>query len=368
MKESRSTIKRRFFHQRSKKAGLPPGTLMHAGERKTGEVRITLFDYSADGWEEKVVDSVDQVLRLEKKAGVRWVNVDGLHEVDVLEKLGNHYHIHPLVLEDVVHAAQRPKLEEYDGLIFIVLKMLSYDRSSGVVNAEQVSVILGENYLLSFQESPGDVFDPIRNRIRTHKGNTRGQGADYLAYSLIDAVVDHYFVILEALGDRLEELENELLENPSQATLHEIYNLKRELILVRKSTWPLREVINQMMRGEEKIIRKSTQIYLRDLYDHSVSIIDSVDNQREMLAAMLDMYLSSVSNRMNEVMKVLTVIATIFIPLTFIVGIYGMNFNAQASPWNMPELQWYWGYPAVMLFMAAVAVLLIVFFRRKRWI
>lgn len=368
MKHSRSGIRKRFFHQRSKKAGLPPGTLVHEGERKTGDVRISLFEYSSDTLQEHTSESIDEVLKLDRRGGTRWINIDGLHRIDALERLGHHYHIHPLVLEDIVHTAQRPKLEEYNGQIFIVLRMLSFDPASAEVQSEQVSLIFGEDFLLSFQEAPGDVFDPIRLRIRTQKGHMRSQGPDFLAYSLIDAVVDQYFVILEALGDRLEDVENDLLQTPSQDTLHEIYRLKREVMLVRKATWPLREVIGQLMRADEKLIRKSTQLYLRDLYDHIIAVLDSLENQRELLASMLEMYLSSVSNRMNEVMKVLTVIATIFIPLTFIAGLYGMNFSSSASPWNMPELQWYWGYPAVLFLMGLVALALMMFFKKKGWL
>jgi magnesium transporter len=246
--------------------------------------------------------------------------------------------------------------------------MLQWDERRQELTAEQVSLVLGKRFVLSFQERPGDVFDAVRERLRTGKGRIRAAGADYLAYSLIDAVVDGYFGVLEGIGDRLEALEQVLISRPTPQTLREIHTLKREGLFLRKSVWPLREVISGLQRGGSELIASETAVYLRDVYDHTIQVIDTMETIRDMLAGMVDTYLSSVSNRMNEVMKVLTIIATIFIPLTFIAGVYGMNFQPDAGPLNMPELRWAWGYPAVLVVMAVVAALMVLYFRRKRWI
>jgi magnesium transporter len=293
---------------------------------------------------------------------VTWINVDGLHQVDVLEKLGNCYGLHSLVLEDILTTDQRPKMEDYGNYLYVVLQMI-HDRGKGNrLEAEQVSLILGPNFLFSFQESPGDVFDPIRERLRSGKGRVRRMGADYLAYALLDAVVDYYFVILEKLGERIEVLEEILVTHPQTETLQEIHRLKREMIFLRKAVWPLREVISGLERGESSLVQKATQIYLRDVYDHVIQVMDSVETFRDMLSGMLDIYLSSISNRMNGIMKVLTVIATVFMPLTFLAGVYGMNFK------YMPELEWRWGYPAVWCVMILVGMLMLLTFKKKRWL
>jgi len=281
--------------------------------------------------------------------------------VDIIEKIGNHFNIHPLILEDIVNTGQRPKMEDFIDYIFIVLKMLYYDEKENETKAEQVSLILGSNFVISFQESEGDVFDTIRKRIRSDRGRIRRMGADYLAYALIDAIVDNYFIILEKLGEKIEDIEDELVTNPAPATLQAIHDLKREMIFLRKSVWPLREVVSRLERWESPLINKSLDIYLRDVYDHTIQVIDSIETFRDMLSGLFDIYLSSVSNRMNEIMKVLTIIATIAIPLTVITGIYGMNFQ------SMPELQWWWSYPIVLLVMLTLGILMIIYFRRKKW-
>ncbi len=358
----------RLAGRRSRKAGLPPGTLVFTGVQRLGEPKISVFDYQRGWCEERLVKKVSELLTPKKKSTIRWINIDGLQNTHLLEEIGKAYGIHSLVLEDILQTGQRPKLEDYEEYLFIVLKMLRYEPMRRIVTTEQVSLIVGPDYVISFQEGlEGDVFEPIRQRLRTRKGIVRNQGADYLAYSLVDAIVDQYFVILEEIGERIEDVEVELLANPTKATLNEIYHLKRELLLLRKSIWPLREVVGQLQRGESHLIRRNTRIYLRDLYDHAIAVLDTLENEREIIAGMLDIYLSSVSNRLNEVMKVLTIIATIFIPLTFIVGIYGMNFDPSASPWNMPELRWYWGYPAIMGTMAVLGLLMLYVFKRKKW-
>jgi len=293
---------------------------------------------------------------------VTWINVDGIHQVEILERLGEYFGLHPLVVEDILNTDQRPKVEDFGDYIFIVLKMFYYDDSADEIVTEQISLTLGPTLVISFQEREGDVFNPIRERIRSEKGRIRKMGADYLAYVLVDSIVDSYFIILEKLGEKIEDLEEELVTDPRPETLQTIHNLKREMIFLRKSVWPLREVVSGLERGESPLIQESTGIYLRDVYDHTIQVIDTVETIRDMLSGMLDIYLSSVSNRMNEVMKVLTIIATIFIPLTLIAGIYGMNFR------YMPELEWPWAYPMLWLIMLAIGVLMLIYFRRKRWL
>ena len=291
-----------------------------------------------------------------------WINIDGVHQPENIEKIGKQFKIHPLVLEDVVNTGQRPKMEDFDDYLFIVLKMLHYDEKENETKTEQVSLILSSNYVISFQESEGDVFDPLRERIRVDRGRVRKMRADYLAYSLMDAIVDNYFMVLEKIGERIEDIEDEMIKNPTPEVLQSIHKLKRELIFLRKSVWPLREVISRLERWESPLIDKSIDIYLRDVYDHTIQVIDALETFRDVLSGMLDIYLSSVSNRMNEVMKVLTIIATIFIPLTLIAGIYGMNFRF------MPELEIPLAYPMVLLSMLFVGLLMVAYFRKKKWL
>jgi len=348
--------------------GLPPGSLVHIGEQKTEKVKITVIDYHASTFGEKVVKTVEECFAFKRKPTVTWINVDGLHEIDVIEKLGTCFDVHPLVLEDILNTDQRPKMEDLESYIFLVLKMLYSDEKHREIHSEQVSLILGKNFVISFQESMGDVFDAVRERLRSGKGRIRKMGPDYLTYALLDAIVDNYFVILEKIGDKVESMEEDLVSNPVPETLQQIYNLKREMIYLRKSVWPLREVINGLLRQESKLIRKDTHVYLRDLYDHTIQVIDTIETFRDMISGMLDIYMSSVSNKMNEVMKVLTIFAAIFIPLTFVAGVYGMNFDPSASPFNMPELGWPLGYPLALVVMIAVAITMLVYFKRKKWL
>jgi magnesium transporter len=352
----------RFIRKSSKKSGEIPGTLVHIGEVKTDRVAISLIDYDATTLDEMHVVSAEECLLFKDKPTVTWVNVNGLHDVEIIEKLGKSFDLHPLVLEDIVHTGQRAKVDDYENYEFIVLRMLSYNEEMGQIGDEQVSFILGPTWLLSFQEHEGDVFDSVRRRLRSGKGRIRKAGADYLAYALLDAVIDHYFVVLEKLGDRVESVGEEVAENPRPDDLEEIRHLKRELLFLRKSVWPLREVLSGLQRGESPLFEENTLVYLRDVYDHAVQVIDTVENFRDMTGGILDVYHSSLSNRMNEVMKVLTIIATIFIPLSFVAGLYGMNFL------HMPELKWRFGYPVALGLMAAVAGGMLFYFRRKKWL
>ncbi len=351
----------KISHRRSRKAGLPPGSLIHVGEVKAERIKITVIDYDEQNFQETETETVEECFAFRDKDTVSWINVDGVHDGEAIGKLGSCFGVHPLILEDIMSTGQRPKIEDMGSYIYIVVRMLSFQGKKREVQSEQVSLILGPNFVISFQESVGDVFDPVRDRIRSGKGRLRKMGPDYLAYALIDAVVDNYFFVLEKLGEKVEEVEEELVNDPSRKTLQEIHVLKREMIYLRKSVWPLREVISGLTRTESKLVSESTGIFLRDVYDHTVQVIDTVETFRDMLSGMLDIYLSSISNRMNEVMKVLTIIATIFIPLTFIAGIYGMNFKF------MPELEWHWGYFIILGVMIVVAVWMLIFFKRKKW-
>jgi magnesium transporter len=355
------TTMARLVKQRSRKAGLPPGTLIHIGAKKTEEPKITVIDYDEARFQEREIKTIEECFVFKDQPTVTWVNVDGLHQIEILEKLGECYGFHPLVLEDILNTDQRPKIDDYEDYLYIVLKMLHDKGKGGQVEAEQISLILGPNFVFSFQESGGDVFDPIRERIRNGKGRIRKMGADYLAYTLLDAVVDYYFVVLEQLGERIEVLETELVTNPETRTLREIQTLKREMIYLRKAVWPLREVVAALERGESPLFQKSTVVYLKDVYDHIIQVIDSIETFRDMLSGMLDIYLSSISNRLNSVMKVLTIIATVFMPLTFLAGVYGMNFK------HMPELEWPWGYPLVWAVMIGIGVSMVVYFKKKKW-
>jgi magnesium transporter len=341
---------------------LPPGSLIHIGAKKTDEPKITLFDYDETHFQEKEIKNLEECFLFKETSTVTWVDVDGLHDVSILEKLGECYGLHPLVLEDILNTDQRPKVEDYGDYLYIVVKMLFVNGKSKCVEMEQVSLILGPNFVFSFQESIGDVFDPIRERLRSGKGRIRKMGTDYLAYSLLDAVIDNYFIVMEGMGERVELLEGALVVDPRTETLRDIQHLKREMIFLRKAVWPLRELIANLERGESPLIQKSTRIYLRDVYDHAIQVIDTIETLREMLSGMLDIYLSSVSNRLNAVMKVLTIIATVFMPLTFLAGVYGMNFK------HMPELEWRWGYPVLWGLMALIGLSMLIYFKKKKWL
>jgi magnesium transporter len=351
-----------FKKRLHRQPGLAPGTLVHIGEKKVEKVRITVMDFDGEGFHEKVVESVEECFAYREQPTTTWINVDGIHDVRVIEKLGACYGIHPIVLEDIVNSVQRPKMLDFGDYLFISLKMLYFEGSREQVKVEQVSLILGLNFVLSFQEDIGDVFDPVRDRIRKGTGKMRRSGADYLAYSLIDAIVDGYFVVFEWLGERIEEIQERIVGDPTAKNLETIYHLKSEMVELRKAVWPLREVIANLERVESPLVRKDTLIFLRNVYGHTIEIIETIESFRDLMAGMIDIYLSSLSMKLNEVMKVLTIIATIFIPLTFVVGIYGMNFR------HMPELDWRFGYPMVMLVVLTAGVSMLVYFRKKKWL
>jgi magnesium transporter len=353
---------RRTRARRSEKTGLPPGTLVHIGHAKAERVVMHLLDYDAERLQEKQVERVEEVEPLRGGDGILWLDVSGLHDADLLGKIGQLFGLHPLLMEDVLNTEQRPKLEDYDDYLFVVLKRLHYHRRSGQVMAEQVSLVLGQRFVLSFRETEGSLYEPVRQRIRGTKGRLRRLGPDFLVHALIDGVVDEYFGVVEAIGEEIEQLEEQILDRPTPVAMRSLHRLKGELIALRKSVWPLREVISGLDRCDSELLTQALDVYLRDVYDHTIHVVDTVETYRDLLSGMLDVYLSALSNRMNEIMKVLTIISTIFIPLTFIAGVYGMNFK------YMPELEWHWGYFGVMGLMLAIALGLLALFRRKRWL
>lgn len=351
----------KLLKKRTKKAGLPPGTLVYTGEKVDTQVSITLVEYDEQQFQEKELASFDECLLLKDKPGVTWIKVDGLHAVENLQKLGDCFHLHPLVLEDILNTDQRPKIEDFDDYIYIVLRMIDYSENDEL-NSEQISLILGSNFLISFQENNHTIFAPILERLRTSKGRIRKSGADYLAYTLMDLIVDNYFVVLEKLGEAIEFMEEEVVKRATPETLQDIHRFKFDMIMLRKSVWPLREVIGRLERRESDLIQEATGIYFKDVYDHTIVAIDNIETYRDILSGMLDIYLSSISNRLNAVMKVLTVIATIFMPLTFLAGVWGMNFK------HMPELEWVWGYPAALGLMLTIALSMVIYFHKKKWL
>jgi magnesium transporter len=344
--------------RQSRKSGLSPGTLLHVGRKRSEQVRIRVFDYDAVTCQERELGSVEECFPYLDSPTTTWINIDGLHDTQVIDTIGQKIDLHVLVREDIVNTYQRPKVEDHEKNLFLVMKMLSVNTREHLTTVEQISFVLGPSYVITFQEGPGDGFDAVRARIRNIRGRHREKGADYLLYSLVDAVVDEYFLALESIGDVIEELETKLITNPQQELLRMIYRLKRDVIGFRKAIWPSREVLAALERSDSHLFHRSTKIYLRDVYDHTIQVIETLDSLREIVASLLETYLSSVSNR-----KVLTLIATIFIPLTFIAGIYGMNFR------SMPELEWTWFYPLgfwglILLVGGSMAW----YFRKRTWL
>ena len=352
----------RYIKKVAKTLGLPPGTMIHVGETRQAKPRITVFDYDLDHYEEKVVKSIEETFPYRDKKTTTWINIDGIHDLELIKTVDSHFGIHPLVLEDIVNASQRPKKDDYGDYIYIVVKMFFIDPQKDQIASEQISLILGKGYVISFQETEGDIFDPIRDRIRNKKGWVRLLGADYLAYALLDTIVDNYFIILERMGGTIDELETGIMAEDNTAIPREIHKMKNDIIYLRKHVWPLREVIGSLERTESKLVLKETTLYLRDLYDHVIQTIDTIETFRDLLSSLHDVYLSSVSHKTNEVIKILTIFTTMFSPLTFIVGVYGMNFK------HMPELNWQHGYFLLWIAMLSISLAMFGYFRRKKWI
>lgn len=343
--------------------GAPPGTLTH--DPHAEKTKIDVIAYGPDKFLEQELDDLSVIPNFLKDYSVTWINVDGLSAIDKIQQIAHMFNLHPLAVEDVVNCQQRPKVEIYGKNQFIVTRMITLNAHLAI---EQLSLFLGENYVISFQEIPGDCLDPLRERLRKGYGHIRSQGTDQLAYGILDAVVDGYFPVLETYGERLEVLEDEILSNPSRHTINLMHDLKRNLLLIRRAVWPMRETVNELIRDDSPLIKNETRVYLRDTYDHVVRVMDFIETYRELCSDLMDVYLSSVSNRTNEVMKVLTIIATIFIPPTFIAGVYGMNFHTEVSPWNMPELSWYFGYPLSLLLMGGVTLGMLYYLYKRGWL
>jgi magnesium transporter len=358
--------KRKIKKSRKKKLGLSPGTPIYIGEQKSDKIYYSIMRYGPDSFVEYPSASLEQCLQeLQNQQApntVLWINIDGLHDVAAIEKLANQIGLHPLVIEDIVNTTQRPKSINYSSYLHTTLKTLEIDPTSRRIVTEQFSLVLGDSYVISFQEHAGDCLNPLRDRIRVGRGRARATGSDYLFYAILDSIVDHYFVVVEEIDDRIESLEEQLLVAAENRHLSEIHRSKRDLLNIRRSLWPLREVVLELVRGESKLINDSTRIFIRDIYDHTIEIIEVVELLRDTSGGLLELYISHSSNRVNMVMKTLTVIATIFMPLTFIVGVYGMNFD------HFPEIHWTYGYPIVWAVMLLITLAMLVQFRRKGWI
>jgi magnesium transporter len=352
----------KIIRKRSQKLGLPPGSLVYLGEHPDKQLKVSVLEYSDTLCEEYEKPTLEECHLLKETPTITWINVDGLRYVEDIKNLGECLGLHPLVLEDILSADQRPKLEDYGDYLYMVLRVLSYDEPALSVRSDQLSLVIGANYLISLHDGNGDLFAPIKARLKAGAGRIRKGGPDYLAYAILDLVVDNYFLLLESIGETIEDLEQQLITNPTPQTLGDTHRLKRDLIILRRSVWPLREVMSRLERRESPLIQEGMYLYLKDVYDHVIQVIDTIETFREMLSGMLDIYLSSVSNRLNEVMKVLTIIATIFIPLTFIAGVYGMNFK------HMPELEHPYGYYTVMGVMITLGLGMLGIFWRKGWL
>jgi len=355
-----SQLKRKL-RQRTEKAGIPPGTLQFSGEKRVESVLITRYEYDTGAWDERHATSLDEIGTEKRLNSVLWINIDGLHQTDVIAAIGERYQIHPLVLEDILHTDQRPKLENYGHYLYLVVKMFEERDKDGSVGSEQISFILLGDILITFQEKPGDVFDPIRQRIRKNQGILRKETADYLLYALLDVLVDRYFAILEKIDETVDAIDASMSEQPSETILEEIHDAKRTLIFLRKNAWPLREVLYECRNRDNPMIGATTKTYFKDVYDHCIHVLDTLEIMKDLLSEMTELFLTRSSNRTNETMKFLTIISTIFMPLSFIAGVYGMNFLA------MPELKWEYGYPVILGAMGGITLLMIFLFKRKRW-
>lgn len=351
----------KYAGKRSIKTGLPPGSLVHIGGRKTEKVSVSVLEYDEDSLKHIDVDDPGDLAYFRDSNKTSWVNIDGLHNTSLMGAIGTVFGLHPLVLEDILDTEQRPKIEDYGEYIYIAIKKMYLDKATGAIHTDQQSIILGKGFVISAGECNSQLFAPVRERLESG-GRIRKMGADYLAYSLLDVIIDNYSDVLESQGDRIEAVEDILVSKPVPDTLKRMNDIKKDMLFIHKNIWPLREVTNLLERGESQLVQDSTRFYIRSLYDHVIQAMDTTDIYRELLSGMLDAYLSSLSNKMNEIMKVLTIISTIFIPLTFLAGVYGMNFRF------MPELEWHWGYFTLIGVMVVIAAAMLAFFRRRKWL
>ncbi len=355
-------LKTRLFKKYSQKVGLPPGTLLYIGEERPEPVQITVTDYNETDFKEAEAQTIQECLHFKASETVTWIHIKGIHETRIIEEIGEHLGVNLLVLEDLMSPLQLPKVEIYEDHVFIILKNLVYDATTLNVFTEQIGLIIGENFVVSLQENSGELFTPVQNRIRNAQGRIRQMRSDYLAYALIDVIVDNYFIAMEQLSDAIQTVEEESIENPTSEVLEKINILRKECLLLRRQLLPVRDVIDEVLAGETSILGKETHPYFRDVYDHLIQVTQTLEAFRSIVSGLFDTYTSAVSHRMNEIMKVLTIVATFFIPLTFIAGIYGMNFKF------MPELEAPWGYPAVLLVMVGTGLVMYIYFKRKRWL
>lgn len=353
--------------KKSKKSGLQPGSLIYVGDEQAQHTKITLIYYN----EQKITlindANLQNVTAQKNKDFITWINISGLNDVNIISQIGKFYGLHPLIIEDILNTEQRPKLDVFENYLFIILRIHSYDEKTNTLNSDQISLILGHDFVITIQEKPSTVFNPIKDRLQNPQSLIRKKASDYLAHALLDASVDTYYQILETLGDVIEKVEEQTIANPTTEIVKQIHALKRNMIFLRKSVWPLREIISGLYHKVSSLIKDSTMLYLKDVYDHTVQVIDTVETYRDLLSGMMDIYVSSVNNKLNEVMKVLTIFATIFIPLTFVCSLYGMNFDTTASAFNMPELHWRYGYIFVLSIMLAMVIAMLAFFKRKKW-
>lgn len=352
----------------TKVPGTPPGTAEHVGKQRVQDVKVMLCDYDSSYLEIRSIEQIEKSRPLPGRSFKTWINVQGLHDIAKLQRIWSYFELHPLIREDIVNTHQRPKMEVYNNCLFFVLKMFTYCDKNHELQSEQINIILGTSHVLSFQETDRDYFKPVADRLSVKDSRIRREGADYLAYALIDTVVDHYFKVIQQIDNEIEEVEDRLFEDEDDDLLQQVHEIRRKVVQFRKAIWPLRDVLHTTIRDESDFVTDNTKLFLRDVYDHMVQMIENIESFREAVLSLHDLYRSKMSNRMNEIMKVLTIIATIFIPLTFIAGIYGMNFNPAASPYNMPELNLYWGYPVSLIIMAVTAAVMIFYFKRKDWL
>ena len=351
-----------FLKKRIKKYGLPPGTLIHTGTVTEGKIRITLIEYDQEALKIKDKVSLEECLDSMNSPSRTWVNISGIHDIQMVEKIGRKLGLHPLLLEDVLNSSQRSKIDDYKDNLYIVLRKLNLLDIESNIEDQQISIVLGNNFLVTFLETDSDFFNPIIERLKTKNSRMRSRGVDYLAYAIVDCVVDHYFLTLETVDDWVEKLEDSIVDHPTNRTLKQIQHIKRQLSYLRKAIWPTREVVSKFIRTESTLVKESTKIYLQDVYDHVVQAIDTVEGVRDISASMLEIYISNINLKMNEVIKLLTLVATVFFPLTFITSLYGMNFK------HMPELEWEWGYPFALLLMAIASLFMWFYFKRKKWV
>ncbi len=349
----------RFFNNRSRKVGLPPGSAIYTGKNQQGSSSMEILSFSPEAVEEKKTAEFDDILLLPHNR-INWININGVHDVERVKSLCDHFEVHPLITEDILNTDQRPKLDVHENHIYVVLKMVEFLPDNAEIKMEQVSFIIGKNFVLSFQEVVGDTFNSVRDRIHA-RGKICGRGAEYLLYALIDTVVDNYFVALEKIGDEMELMEEDLMLNPDTESVRDLYTLKREMLALRRAIWPLREVIAQMEREDSRLVTKATKLYYRDLYDHMIQVIDTIETYRDLLSGMVDLYQSTISNRMNSIMKVLTIISTVFIPITFLTGMYGMNFDYMPGVSNQNG---FWILAGVVL---VSIVSMLFYFKKQGW-